>query len=47
METGDYESALAEFDRAVQLEPDNARFYYERAVAHQAAGDDDRAIEDY
>ncbi|MEU9135987.1 tetratricopeptide repeat protein [Streptomyces sp. NPDC048404] len=36
---GEYERALAEYDRAVEIDPDEARVHYGRGFAHQLRGD--------
>ena len=46
-ELGRYQEAIADYTRAIELEPDHADFYQERGVAYESAGDDVRAMEDY
>jgi len=43
---GDYDRAIADYDQAIQLEPD-ATTYYSRGLAYYYKGDYDRAIADY
>jgi tetratricopeptide (TPR) repeat protein len=44
---GDYEPALADYARALELEPKNALIYHYRGDANLAHGDFDGAIADY
>ena len=44
---GEYDLAIKDFDRAIQLEPKFALAYYNRGIAHFNKGDFDKAIEDY
>lgn len=44
---GDYESATADFTRAIRVDPDNARAYYYRAVAHRLMHAPETALDDY
>jgi len=44
---GDYEGGVAEFDRALELAPDYATAYLERATAKFRLGDLDQAVMDY
>ncbi|MER5381085.1 tetratricopeptide repeat protein [Streptomyces sp. NPDC002688] len=37
--SGEYERALAEYDRAVEIDPDEARVHYGRGFTHQLRGD--------
>ena len=39
--------ALADYNRAVQLDPQNGETYYNRALYYQRQGDGDRALADY
>ncbi|MFJ4889149.1 tetratricopeptide repeat protein [Streptomyces sp. NPDC088788] len=41
---GEYERALAEYDRAVDIDPDEARVHYGRGVTHQLLGDHPAAL---
>ena len=43
---GDYDGAIAEFDRAIELDPDNAGAYHGRGEAKRGKGDYDGAIAD-
>ena len=47
VERGDYDLAIADFDRAIELEPHSARSYYRRGLAYFAKGDHDQAIADF
>lgn len=44
---GDNESAIAHLTRAIELDPENDRFWYSRGRARQAMGDISGAIDDY
>ena len=44
---GDYDRAIADFDRAIQLKPDDAVAYANRGWAYDDKGDYDRAIADF
>ncbi|MFQ6058738.1 MAG: tetratricopeptide repeat protein [Anaerolineae bacterium] len=44
---GDYDRAIADYDQAIQLEPDLAIAYSNRGVAYIAKGDYDRAIANF
>ena len=44
---GDYDQAIADFSRAIALNPDNAEYWHDRGAAHFRKGDYDRAIADY
>jgi Flp pilus assembly protein TadD len=46
-ENGDYERAIADYDKAIAQAPSQPHFYNGRGVAHQLKGDLDRAIADY
>ncbi|TGV29510.1 tetratricopeptide repeat protein, partial [bacterium M00.F.Ca.ET.168.01.1.1] len=37
---GDYDKAIADFDTAIGLEPNNGDYYYNRGVAHSYKGED-------
>lgn len=44
---GDYDLALADYDQAVRLKPDDVSVYNNRGNAYGAKGDLDRAVADY
>jgi tetratricopeptide (TPR) repeat protein len=44
---GDYERAMAEFDRSITLCPENAWAYFNRAMAYEKKGDLAKAMSDY
>ena len=44
---GDYDQAIADFSRAIELNPDNAEYWHDRGAAYFRKGDYDRAIADY
>jgi tetratricopeptide (TPR) repeat protein len=44
---GDYDKAIADCDKAIELKPKNAAAYDNRGNVYQAKGDHDRAISDY
>ena len=43
---GDYDGAIADFDRAIEIDPDNAGAYHGRGEAKRGKGDYDGAITD-
>lgn len=43
----DYEHAIADLTRAIELDPTQAGFFYERGTAYGSAGETDRALEDF
>lgn len=43
----DLDKAIADLDRAIELEPDNSMFHFNRGLAYSMKGDDDQAIVDY
>ena len=44
---GDYDRAVADYDRAIRLRPDYAFHYYNRGIAYSDKGEYDRAIADF
>lgn len=44
---GEYERALAEIDRAIEIHPNYAESYVQRAMIHKAHGNRFKAIDDY
>lgn len=44
---GDHDQAIADFNKAIELQPDSAMTYYDRGVANAANGENDLAISDY
>jgi lipoprotein NlpI len=44
---GDYDRAIADYNEAIRLDPENASAYNSRGNANQAKGDHDHAIADY
>ena len=44
---GQLESAIADFDMAIRLQPNNAIIYYNRGTAKHVLGEDDSAIADF
>ncbi len=46
-DAGDYEGAIADYDRAVTIDAGLARAYNNRALAYQALGQDDKALADF
>ena len=47
LKQGQYDAAIADYDRAVALEPNSADRYRSRGYAHIKRGDVDLAIADY
>jgi tetratricopeptide (TPR) repeat protein len=43
----DLDRAIADFDRAIELDPTYARSYLVRGISHFQAGNADRAIDDW
>ena len=46
-ERGDYDEAITDFTRAIELDPNSPLFYRDRGIARYLNGDYDRAIADY
>ncbi len=46
-EIGDYDRAIAELDRAIELDPDSWSYYRDRGIARYLTGAYDEAIADY
>ena len=44
---GDYNGAIADFDRALALDPDHAEAYKSRGVAYDSLGDKEMARRDF
>ena len=44
---GDHDKAIADFNEAIRLDPENAEAYVDRGMAWQAKGDFDKAIADF
>ena len=44
---GEFELAIADLNRAIEIDPDNAQIYYEVGIIHEALGNDDQAIDAY
>ena len=44
---GDYDQAIADFSRAIELNPDNAEYWYDRGAAYLRKRDYNQAIADY
>ncbi len=47
IEKGDLDGAIADYNRAIELNPKDARAYYNRGIAKRAKGDLDGAIADF
>ena len=39
IELGNFESAISDFDRAIEINPNKSKYYYNRSVARQFLGD--------
>ena len=46
-QAGDYEGALADYNKALELNPDDAELYFGRAVLREEQGKADLALSDY
>lgn len=46
-ENGDYDAAVAEYTKVIQLEPNYEKAYYNRGLAYAKKGEYDKAISDY
>ena len=44
---GDHDRAIADFTKAIEINPHDAEAYYNRGIANQVKGDRDLAIADY
>jgi tetratricopeptide (TPR) repeat protein len=44
---GEYDLAIADYTKAIELNPNNVGVYYNRGLAYAGKGDLDRAITDY
>ncbi|MGF1603997.1 MAG: tetratricopeptide repeat protein [Thermosynechococcaceae cyanobacterium] len=44
---GDYQDAIANYDQALNLSPQNPEIYYNRAVAHYSVGHPKLALDDF
>ena len=47
MRTGNHQTALEDFDRAIGLDPDYPRAYHLRGLAREVQGDDQGALDDF
>ncbi len=47
MRTGNHKTAIADFDRVIDMEPGYARAYHLRGLAREVEGDDKGALEDF
>ncbi len=47
IEAGDFQGAIADFTRAIELNPEDPDSYYNRAYAYHALGNYQPAIDDY
>jgi Tfp pilus assembly protein PilF len=47
MRTGNHKTALVDFDRALELDPDYARAHHLRGLTREFEGDDDGALDDF
>ena len=45
--SGNFEAAIADFDRGIELNPEFVQLYYDRALANERKDDLDAAIADY
>ena len=45
--SGDCEQAIADYDKAVELDPDYASAYYNRGMSYADSGDLEQAIADF
>jgi tetratricopeptide (TPR) repeat protein len=45
--SGDYEQAIADYSKAIELDPDDATAYSNRGSAYKESGDLEQAIADY
>ena len=44
---GEFDRAIQDFDKSIQIKPDNAEAYYGRGMAYGSKGYLDRARQDY
>ena len=47
LKKGDHDKALADFNKAIELDPNNALAYSNRGKALSKKGNDDKALADY
>jgi Flp pilus assembly protein TadD len=44
---GEYDRAIENYNKAIELKPDDAEAYYNRGIAYKNKGEYDRTIENY
>jgi Flp pilus assembly protein TadD len=44
---GDYRHAIADFNLAIELAPEEAKYYYDRGLAYKATGNREAARRDF
>jgi len=46
-ERGDFDRAIADFDRAIELRPDTSKAFYNRAISYLRKGEFERSVKDF
>jgi tetratricopeptide (TPR) repeat protein len=47
MTKGEYDKAIADYNKVIELDPKSAQTYYERGRAYESKGDYDNAASDF
>jgi tetratricopeptide (TPR) repeat protein len=47
LDRGDFDRAIADFDRVIELRPDTSKAFYNRAISYLRRGEFERAVKDF